>query len=48
MQRGNVVMCNAEGPLRIAEAHMKKLGIFYAQRSVFCAFILERNQFKVL
>ena len=47
MQWENVVMCNAEGPLRIADAHMKKLGIFYAQLSDFRVFILERNQFNV-
>ena len=36
---------NVKGPLRIADAHMKKLGIFYAQGSGFRAFILERTQF---
>jgi hypothetical protein len=47
MQWGNAIMCNTEGPLRIADAHTKKLGFFYAQPSYFRAFILERNQFNV-
>lgn len=40
-------MCKAEGPLRIAEAHVTRLGILYTQRSDFRAFIHETTQFNV-